>query len=124
MRGRVQQLSADVHDIADHDNGRGGEIRRASIRDDALEFRYQHLLLGQGRRADHGRRRASGQSAAHQRGRNESWYEDAVRKSKSIGEGEALKLHVIDLVANDLHDLLVKSSGRTVTSSRLSGRSW
>ena len=58
---------------------------------------------------------AFAKSIAHQRGRNESWYEDAVRKSKSIGEGEALKLHVIDLVANDLHDLLVKSSGRSVT---------
>jgi membrane-bound serine protease (ClpP class) len=45
-------------------------------------------------------------SIAHQRGRNESWYEDAVRKSSSIGEAEALKLHVIDLVANDVHDLL------------------
>jgi membrane-bound serine protease (ClpP class) len=54
-------------------------------------------------------------SIAHQRGRNESWYEDAVRKSSSIGENEALKLHVIDLVANDVHDLLVKSSGRIVT---------
>jgi membrane-bound serine protease (ClpP class) len=54
-------------------------------------------------------------SIAHQRGRNESWYEDAVRKSSSIGENEALKLHVIDLVANDVHDLLVKSSDRIVT---------
>jgi membrane-bound serine protease (ClpP class) len=54
-------------------------------------------------------------SIANQRGRNESWYEDAVRKSSSIGEVEALKLHVIDLIANDLHDLLVKSSGRIVT---------
>ncbi len=54
-------------------------------------------------------------SIAGQRGRNESWYEDAVRKSSSIGEAEALKLRVIDLVANDLHDLLVKSSGRVVT---------
>jgi len=58
---------------------------------------------------------AFAKSIAHQRGRNEAWYEDAVRKSSSIGEGEALKLHVIDLVANDLHDLLVKSSARTVT---------
>lgn len=54
-------------------------------------------------------------SIAGQRGRNESWYEDAVRKSSSIGEGEALKLHVIDLVASDLHELLVKSSGRIAT---------
>ena len=54
-------------------------------------------------------------SIAGQRGRNASWYEDAVRKSSSIGDAEALKLHVIDLIANDLHDLLVKSSGRIVT---------
>lgn len=54
-------------------------------------------------------------SIAHQRGRNEVWYEEAVRKSSSISESDALKLHVIDLVANDLHDLLVKATGRTVT---------
>ena len=54
-------------------------------------------------------------SIAHQRGRNEAWIEDAVRKSSSIGESEALKLHVIDLVANDLDDLLAKANGRTVT---------
>lgn len=54
-------------------------------------------------------------SIAHQRGRNESWFEDAVRKSSSIGADEALKLHVIDFVASDLRELLIKSSGRMVT---------
>jgi len=52
---------------------------------------------------------------AHQRGRNEAWIEDAVRKSSSIGERDALKLHVIDIVAMNLHDLLVQATGRTVT---------
>jgi membrane-bound serine protease (ClpP class) len=55
-------------------------------------------------------------SIAHQRGRNEAWFEDAVRKSSSIGESEALKLHVIDLVAKDLDDLIAKANGRTVTT--------
>ncbi|MBI3759801.1 MAG: nodulation protein NfeD [Deltaproteobacteria bacterium] len=54
-------------------------------------------------------------SIAHQRGRNEAWYEEAVRKSSSISESEALKLHVIDFVAKDIPDLLAKASGRVVT---------
>jgi membrane-bound serine protease (ClpP class) len=58
---------------------------------------------------------AFAKSIAHQRGRNEAWIEDAVRKSSSIGESDALKMHVIDLVANDLGDLIAKANGRTVT---------
>jgi membrane-bound serine protease (ClpP class) len=51
---------------------------------------------------------------ASQRGRNENWVEDAVRKSSAIGAAEALKLHVIDAVAPDLHSLLAQASGRQV----------
>jgi membrane-bound serine protease (ClpP class) len=58
---------------------------------------------------------AFAKTIAHQRGRNEAWFEDAVRKSNSISEREALKLHVIDIVANDLDDLLKQATGRTVT---------
>ncbi|MGH7880123.1 MAG: NfeD family protein, partial [Candidatus Binataceae bacterium] len=53
-------------------------------------------------------------SIARERGRNESWAEDAVRKSVAIGENEALKLHVIDIVAPDLRSLLIQASGRQV----------
>jgi membrane-bound serine protease (ClpP class) len=52
---------------------------------------------------------------AHQRGRNEAWVEEAVRKSSSISETEALKDHVIDIVAPDLHSLLQQASGRRIT---------
>ena len=52
---------------------------------------------------------------AEQRGRNQDWVEQAVRKSVSIGATEALKLHVVDLVAPDLPSLLRQASGRTVT---------
>ena len=58
---------------------------------------------------------AFAKTIAHQRGRNETWIDDAVRKSSSISERDALKLHVIDIVANDLHDLLAQATGRTVT---------
>jgi membrane-bound serine protease (ClpP class) len=51
---------------------------------------------------------------ARERGRNEAWVEEAVRKSSAIGEAEALKLHVIDIVAPDLRSLLVQASGRQV----------
>jgi len=53
-------------------------------------------------------------SLAKQRGRNEQWAEDAVRKSVSITEAEALKIHVIDLTAKDVNDLLSKIDGRKV----------
>jgi membrane-bound serine protease (ClpP class) len=51
------------------------------------------------------------------RGRNEQWAEDAVRKSVSARVDEAVALHVVDLPANDVPDLLTKIDGRTVTTS-------
>ena len=51
---------------------------------------------------------------AEKRGRNATWAEDAVRKSVSVTEKEALKLGVIDFIADDLGDLLEKLDGRTV----------
>ncbi|MGH8012672.1 MAG: NfeD family protein, partial [Candidatus Binataceae bacterium] len=54
-------------------------------------------------------------SIAHQRGRNEQWVEQAVRQSAAITETEALKLHVIDIIAPNLRTLLRQASGRVVT---------
>jgi membrane-bound serine protease (ClpP class) len=51
---------------------------------------------------------------AEQHGRNVTWAEDAVRKSLSATETEALKLKVIDLVADDVPVLLKRIHGRTV----------
>ena len=53
-------------------------------------------------------------SIARERGRNEQWVEQAVRESSAISEAEALKRHVIDIVAPDLRSLLVQASGREV----------
>jgi membrane-bound serine protease (ClpP class) len=54
-------------------------------------------------------------SIASKRGRNAEWAEEAVRKSVSITEYEALKLHVIDLVANNLRELLDSCDQRKVS---------
>jgi len=54
---------------------------------------------------------------AEQRGRNAQWAEDAVRKSVSATEKEALQLKIIDLVADKLDDLLVALDGREVTTA-------
>jgi membrane-bound serine protease (ClpP class) len=51
---------------------------------------------------------------AEKRGRNAAWAEEAVRKSVSATEMEALKLGVIDLIAPDIPTLLKKIDGRTV----------
>lgn len=53
-------------------------------------------------------------SIAEQHGRNVAWAEDAVRKSVSVTEKEALEKKIIDLVADDLQVLLEKLDGRTV----------
>jgi membrane-bound serine protease (ClpP class) len=54
-------------------------------------------------------------SIAEQRGRNVSWAEEAVRKSVSATEREALKLRIIDLIADDLTALLEKLDGHRLT---------
>ncbi|MBA2487429.1 MAG: nodulation protein NfeD [Nitrospira sp.] len=51
---------------------------------------------------------------AEQRGRNVSWAEDAVRKSLSVTEREAVKLKIVDLIAEDLPALLKQLEGRTI----------
>ncbi|WP_085591781.1 nodulation protein NfeD [Pseudomonas sp. B14(2017)] len=52
---------------------------------------------------------------AQLRGRNADWAEKAVREAVSLSASEALRLDVIDLVADDLPDLLRKLDGKTLT---------
>jgi membrane-bound serine protease (ClpP class) len=47
-------------------------------------------------------------------GRNADWAADAVRSAASVTAAEALSLHVIDVIADDVTDLLRKIDGRTV----------
>src|SRR6201988_3846116 len=47
-------------------------------------------------------------------GRNADWAADAVRSAASLPASEALSLHVIDVIADDVPDLLRKIDGRTV----------
>ncbi len=51
---------------------------------------------------------------ANKRGRNAEWAQEAVYKSVSITEYEALEKNVIDIVATDIRDLLNKCDGRAV----------
>lgn len=51
---------------------------------------------------------------AEKRNRNKEWAEDAVRNSVSITEKEALKINVIDLLADNEHDLLTQIDGKTI----------
>ncbi len=57
---------------------------------------------------------AYARSIADKKGRNADWAEEAVRKSTSLTEKMALQKKVIDLVAEDLSDLLVKVDGMEV----------
>lgn len=56
-------------------------------------------------------------SIAEKRGRNAKWAEDAVRRSVSITENEALKLKVIDVIAENKDKLLGLLNGREIMTS-------
>lgn len=51
-------------------------------------------------------------TTAKARGRNVDWAEQAVRKSVSITEEEAVKLNVVDFISPNLQDLLNKIDGK------------
>jgi membrane-bound serine protease (ClpP class) len=55
---------------------------------------------------------------ALERGRNADWAEKAVRSSVAVTEREALRLRVIDLIAESVPDLLEKIDGRVVKTTR------
>jgi membrane-bound serine protease (ClpP class) len=57
---------------------------------------------------------AFARAIATERGRNVEWAEKAVRASVAATEREAVKLRVVDLVADNVPDLLAKINGRTV----------
>ncbi|MHB8068017.1 MAG: NfeD family protein [Desulfobaccales bacterium] len=57
---------------------------------------------------------AYGRALAVERGRNADWVEKGIRQSASIPASEALRLKVVDLLADDLEDLLKKLDGRKV----------
>jgi membrane-bound serine protease (ClpP class) len=61
---------------------------------------------------------AFARTIATERGRNAEWAEKAVRASVSATEREAVKLKVVDLIADNVPDLLAKIDGRTVKTSK------
>jgi membrane-bound serine protease (ClpP class) len=61
---------------------------------------------------------AFARTIATERGRNAEWAEKAVRSSVSATEREAVKLKIVDLVAESVPDLLTKIDGRAVKTSR------
>jgi membrane-bound serine protease (ClpP class) len=61
---------------------------------------------------------AFARSLAAERGRNVEWAEKAVYASVSVTEREAVKLEVVDLIADNVPDLLAKVDGRTVKTTR------
>lgn len=62
------------------------------------------------------------ETIAEQRGRNAEWAKSAVRDGASITANEALELNVIDLIADDIHDLLEKIDGMEIGDAVLNTR--
>jgi len=61
---------------------------------------------------------AFARTIATERGRNAEWAERAVRQSVSITEREAVKLKVVDLIADSVPELLEKIDGRGVKTAK------
>jgi len=61
---------------------------------------------------------AFARTIATERGRNVEWAEKAVRASVSATEREAVKLKVVDFVADSVADLLAKADGRAVKTPK------
>ncbi len=58
------------------------------------------------------------QSIAETRGRNVEWAALTVRESVNVRATEAVRLNVVDLIADDLPDLLRQIDGRQVTTAK------
>jgi len=56
-------------------------------------------------------------SLANLRGRNPDWAEKAVREAASLPAEQAVRMHVVDLLAGDTEELLNRIDGREVTVS-------
>jgi membrane-bound serine protease (ClpP class) len=87
------------------------------------------FLPGSGEKQDKEKSAESGDAMAHKmvndaaayirglaeiHGRNAEWAEEAVRKASSLSASDALKLHVVDVIAADIPDLLRQIDGRSV----------
>ncbi len=51
---------------------------------------------------------------AELRGRNADWAEQAVRDAVAVNQNDAVKLNVVDFIADNMDDLLAQSNGRVV----------
>lgn len=60
---------------------------------------------------------ALARSLAERYGRNAQWAEDAVMKSLAITAQEAVRLNVVDLIADDLASLIAALDGRSVQTA-------
>jgi membrane-bound serine protease (ClpP class) len=61
---------------------------------------------------------ANVRAMARRRGRNADWAEKAVREAVSITDEDAVRLNVVNFIADDMNDLLRKLDGRTVETER------
>jgi len=96
------------------DDTRDGKPKRGTKADDAKETPSTEQTMTRKQINDSS---AYIRGLAQLRGRNAAWAERAVREAVSLSAREALKLKVIDMMADDLPQLLKQLDGRTVSAA-------
>jgi membrane-bound serine protease (ClpP class) len=101
-------------DNSSTDNSKGDDAGRNGGRDDETADTHTRKMVNDAAAYIHG--------LAELNGRNAEWADEAVRRAASIAAPEALQLHVVDVIAGSVDDLLrevdgrsVRAGGRTVT---------
>lgn len=100
-------------------SGDDGESSRRKSQGDNRDGKADNKLPGEPSTEPMTRKQVNDAAAyirglAQLRGRNAEWAEQAVRNAVSLSADEALKLHVVDLVAPDVQHLLTQVNGKTV----------
>ncbi len=96
------------------DDARERKPKRGTKADDAQEPASNEQTLARKQINDSA---AYIRGLAQLRGRNAAWAERAVREAVSLSAREALRLNVIDMMADDLPQLLKQLDGRTVSAA-------
>ncbi len=112
--GKTDKDKKDTKDTKDKTDGKADKGKKDGKKDKDKDKASEPAVGEASSRKAINDARAYIRSLAQMRGRNVEWAEKAVSEAASLSSEEALKLNVIDLIADNLADLLTKADGRVV----------